>query len=114
MIMKSMIILLSCIYTMQAEDFISKLEYGQMLYKNTREVSCVPCHGDRGEGKEITSYRSVKGSIVTIDGPNIQNSTLKQLSESLAKGKGIMPKYYFTEKEIEILHSYLLNINDTH
>jgi len=97
--------------TLYGEDFISNFEYGQMLYQNTRGISCVPCHGERGEGREIVSYRVKNGSVVSIMGPDIRNSTVKQIKDSLRMGKGVMPKYFFTDKEIETIHAYLKEVN---
>jgi len=96
-----------------AEDFISEFEYGQMLYRDPRGVSCVPCHGETGEGKKIVSYRNSQGETVTISGgPDIRSSTLKQIRESILHGKGIMPKYFLTDKEIKTIHAYLKKVNN--
>jgi mono/diheme cytochrome c family protein len=108
--MKTLLILIS-IMGLHAEDFISEFEYGQMLYQNTRGVSCVPCHGERGEGREIVSYRVKNGSVVSIMGPDIRNSTLKQIKKSLEEGRGVMPKYFFTDKEVKTIHAYLVEVN---
>jgi len=94
-----------------AEDFISEHEYGQMLYQNPRGVSCVPCHGDTGEGKHIVSYRENSGKEVIIYGPDIRSMSLAQISDSIKKGKGIMPKYFLTDKEIKTIYAYLKRVN---
>jgi len=108
--MKILLILIS-VMGLHAEDFISEFEYGQMMYQNTRGVSCVPCHGETGEGREIVSYRVKNGSVVSIMGPDIRTSTLKEIKDSLKEGKGVMPKYFFTDKEVETIHAYLVEVN---
>jgi len=96
------------------EDFISDFEYGQMLYRDSRGVSCVPCHGETGGGREIVSYVNSRGDTVTISGPDIRHATLSQISESLKEGKGVMPKYFLTDKEIRMIHAYLKEVNSEH
>jgi len=94
-----------------AEDFISEHEYGQMLYQNPRGVSCVPCHGETGAGKYIVSYREKDGKEVIIYGPDIRSKTLAQLEDSIKQGKGIMPRYFLTDKEIRTIYAYLKRVN---
>jgi len=96
---------------LHGEDFISDFEYGQMLYHEPRGVSCVPCHGETGEGRDIAAYKSKRGETVVLRGPDIRNTTLSRLSTSLKKGKGIMPRYFFTNKEISMIYSYLKRVN---
>lgn len=71
----------------------------------------MPCHGDTGEGKHIVDYKKNDGTIVSIDGPDIRQSTLKRMEQSIKKGKGIMPKYFLTDKEIKAIHAYLIKVN---
>lgn len=100
-----------------AEDFISEFEYGQMLYNDPRGVSCVSCHGETGEGKHIANYRIRDKSShkvlkkISIDGPDIRNATLEQIKDSTQKGKGIMPKYFLTDKEVKTIHAYIQAVN---
>ncbi len=53
--MKKISLLFLVSLSLFGEDFISDFEYGQMLYRDSRGVSCVPCHGEVGEGKLIVS-----------------------------------------------------------
>ncbi len=99
------------LFSLSAEDFISDFEYGQMLYRDSRAVSCVPCHGETGGGRDIVSYKNSKGETVTIRGSDIRHATLEQISNSLKKGKGIMPKYFLTDKEIQMIYAYLKEVN---
>ena len=107
---KISLVLLFC-SMLHAEDFISEFEYGQMLYQNPRGVSCVPCHSETGEGKDIVSYTEDNGSVVMIKGPDIRSSTLAQINDSVKKGRGVMPRYFLTDKEIKTIHAYLEKVN---
>ena len=97
--------------TLHGEDFISDFEYGQMLYRDSRGVSCVPCHGETGGGRDIVSYMDSKGREVTIHGPDIRSATLEQIRTSLKEGKGVMPRYFLTDQEIQMIHAYLKEVN---
>jgi len=96
---------------MEAEDFITEFEYGQMLYQNPRGASCAACHGDTGEGKIIASYQSRDGKNITLQGPDIRNVSLEQMRESIRKGRGVMPRYFLTDDEVRTLHAYLQRVN---
>lgn len=90
------------------EDFIDDLEYGKKLYENPRGISCHQCHGNKGEGKVIATYKS-KGKIKQLIAPQINNISLKQMMEAINESKGVMPKYYLTEKEILAIYQFLKN-----
>ena len=109
--MKKVSLLCLCLFSLRAEDFISEFEYGQMLYRDPRGVSCVPCHGETGEGRDIVSYRNSKGVKVTISGPDIRTASLAQMRSSIEEGKGVMPRYFLTDKEIRTIHAYLQKVN---
>ncbi len=109
--MKKISLLLLASFVLFAEDFISDFEYGQMLYRDSRGVSCVPCHGETGGGMDIVSYKNSKGETITISGPDIRHASLKQISDALKEGKGVMPKYFLTDKEIAMIHAYLKEVN---
>ena len=102
--------LLLCVNAASAEDFISEFEYGQMLYQNPRGVSCVPCHGDRGQGAEIARYRDARGREVIVQGPDIRHSTARQIAEALRNGPGVMPRYFLTDKEIQAIVTYIREV----
>jgi mono/diheme cytochrome c family protein len=90
----------------RAEDFISEFEYGQMLYQDPRGVSCVPCHGDHGEGALIARYKE-EGKTMELWGPDIRQATEASLRQALTKGPGIMPRYFLTREEIRALLTYI-------
>ncbi len=90
----------------RAEDYISEFEYGQMLYQKPRGVSCVPCHGDHGEGERIARYRS-GGNERVLRGPDIRRATLAQIKKAVSTGPGVMPRYFLTDEEIKALYTYI-------
>ena len=92
---------------LSADDFITEFEYGQMLYQNPRGVSCIPCHGERGEGGEIARYRDKDGKIVVLEAPDIRKATLSQIAKAVNSGPGVMPRYFLTDKEIHAIYIYL-------
>ena len=108
--MKAISFILVCIEVLTVnvwgEDFISEFEYGQMLYQNPRGVSCAPCHGDHGEGALISSYK-IGDKIVKLKGPDIRNIDRESLRQALSKGKGVMPPYFMTNREIQVLYTYI-------
>ncbi|HIP60204.1 MAG TPA: cytochrome c [Campylobacterales bacterium] len=92
------------------ESFISNDEYAKMLYKNPRGIGCDKCHGEYGEGKEISSYISGKNKISLI-GPRINNLSMRQFKKALKKGKRLMPEYFLTDEEKAFLYYYLITQN---
>lgn len=100
--------LLSFSFAQEKADFIDDLEYGKRLYEDPRGIGCKKCHGERGEGKVIATYRS-KGYLKELIAPRINNLTLGAFAKDINKSKGVMPKYYLTEKEISAIYKYLKN-----
>lgn len=107
---KIVLMILSCMIV-EAGDFISDFEYGQMLYDNPRGVSCVPCHGRTGKGKRIVSYRDKSGKKIHISGPDITDSTLEDIKLSIREGRGVMPRYFLTDEEAETIYKYIQKVN---
>jgi len=107
---KSFFFFLAFAGILSAEDFISEFEYGQMLYQNPRGVSCVPCHGDRGEGEEIAEYTDRNGKKVILRGPDIRGKSLKEITDAVGKGPGVMPRYFLTKEEIHAIYTYIQEV----
>jgi len=105
-------ILLVCTIFVFSEDFISEFEYGQMLYKNPRGVSCASCHGDLGEGAFIASFINKDGLEIRFNGPDIRALNIKTFKNTISKGGKIMPKYYLTDKEVEAIFKYIKIVNN--
>ena len=95
-----------------SEDFISEFEYGQMLYKDPRGVSCASCHGDLGEGAFIASFTNKNGVEIKFNGPDIRALNLKKFKKAISNGGRIMPKYYLTNKEVEAIFKYVKIVNN--
>ena len=110
------LILLLPILIFAKDWFITKLEYGKMLYNNPRGISCAKCHGSKGEGKIIAKYYIIKNNQKIekiIKSPNIQNTTFEKFKSKLFHKKlSIMPKYdYLTNQEINAIYLYLQYIS---
>ena len=99
------------------ESFLSSVEYGKMLYKNPRGISCSQCHGKEGKGgQKIAKYYDKNKNPKLLKGVNITSYSLKELTASLnnkysednkSKPHKIMPIYYLTEEEVEAIYNYL-------
>lgn len=103
--------------TAENESFLSTLEYGKMLYKNPRGISCSKCHGREGRGgKKIAKYYDKNQNVKLLKSINITNYSLKDLNASLSnqyrenkrrKRHKIMPMYYLTDEEVLAIFTYL-------
>jgi len=101
----------------QNESFLSLAEYGKMLYKSPRGISCAKCHGATGKGgKKIAKYYDKHQNIKLLKSIDITNYSLSDLNASLhnnyrennrRKRHKIMPMYYLTAEEILAIFTYL-------
>lgn len=89
-----------------AEDFITPYEYGKMLYQNPRGIGCDKCHGIKGEGKIIATYKS-RGKNKKLVAPPIYNLKERVFLNSLTKKSKVMPKYFLTKDEMKSLYYYI-------
>jgi len=106
------LISISSLY-LKAEDFISRFEYGQMLYNNPRGVSCIPCHGETGEGKIIAKYRDSEGKERVLRGVDIRAVSLEDMIKAVKSGPGVMPKYFLVDDEIKAIYEYIQKVNES-
>ena len=112
-------------------SFITKYEYGKMLYQNPRGISCAKCHGEDAKGKDIVSFVHIRNKIkynCTIKSEDITNVSYKKflvtLDPKLKKPKkkftkdqvcekliyrNSMPKYFLTNEELDSIYFYLTN-----
>ena len=109
--------------TTKDDSFLLEMEYGRMLYKNPRGISCAKCHGKEGKGgAKIAKYYDINRNPKILKGLNILDYTLNELRASLKneyrdknnkkiKHK-IMPMYYLTDGEIIAIYSYLQHIKN--
>jgi hypothetical protein len=114
------------------DSFITKYEYGKMLYHNPRGISCAKCHGDDAKGMKISRFKhKIKTSIYNcvVESHDITNISFEkfkakldpdikvkkiefeknQVCEKLIYGN-TMPKYFLTEDELESIYYYISNI----
>ncbi len=112
-------------------SFITKYEYGKMLYENPRGISCNKCHGDDAKGKVIVRFEQTfnkKRYICEIRSSDITNLSYEEfkrfLDPKLERPKkefgkdqrcekftygNSMPTYFLTDEELESIHFYLVN-----
>ena len=112
-------------------SFITKYEYGKMLYFNPRGISCSKCHGDDAKGITISTFTHIRQKkeyickITTADITNVTYSKfIKKLDSKLKKKKkkfkkdevckrltygNSMPTYFLTKDELNSIFFYLTN-----
>ena len=95
----------------EKDNFISKFEYGQMLYENPRGVSCKRCHGPLGKGSFIASFIDSKGKIHKFYGSDIRNLDFATFKKQVETGGRIMPRFYLTNKELEAIYNFIKIVN---
>jgi len=98
--------LLLLLNSLFAESFITEEEYGKYLYSNPRGVSCAACHGIDAKGKVIATYFD-KGTPKKLETYAITNLDYKHFARALRKQKGVMPRYYLSDKETAALYNYI-------
>jgi len=111
------ILLLPLILLAKNNWFITKLEYGKMLYNNPRGISCAKCHGENAQGKIIAKYYIIKNNkkiLKIIKAPNIQNVPFEKFKKKLFhKYLSVMPKYnYLTNQEINAIYLYIQSLSN--
>ena len=114
-------------------SFITKYEYGKMLYNNPRGIGCNSCHGDDARGRKMVDFKHqllekkvynctlVIPDIKSIDYETFslkvnskKNLNLKfekeQVCEKLIHYANVMPTYFLVEEEIEAIFYYIQNL----
>ncbi len=98
-------------------SFITKFEYGQMLYKNPRGVGCIKCHKQVNKDVVIARYKEKdkktkklieKSIIVPAINKVSYGGFLKKMTEDKTESK-VMPTYFLTNEELESLYYYIKN-----
>jgi hypothetical protein len=93
-----------------SQDFITKMEYANMLYHNARGIGCHKCHGEKGEGKILARYKH-RGKKMVLDAPSINDISKEQFFRAFKVKHRVMPTYFLTDNEIETLYYYVTNTN---
>ncbi len=113
-------------------NFITKNEYGKMLFNNPRGIGCNSCHGDNARGKKIVDFRQEHDkkiyncSLIAPDIKHIEYQTFynkvnskknpnlkfekEQVCEKLIHYANVMPTYFLVEEEIEAIFYYIQNL----
>ena len=104
--MKVFVSILLLLLSLEAEDFITKMEYAKMLYSNPRGIGCILCHGKNGEGSIIAKYKH-RGKEKELKAPAINNLSKKSFFSALKGTNSVMPQYFLTSQEIEALYFFV-------
>ena len=102
------LILLFClaVFAKEKESFITEKEYAEHLYKNPRGIGCNKCHGVKGEGMVISTYKH-KGVTKVLATKSINSLGFNEFMAALDEKRSVMPKYFLTTTEIKALYNYL-------
>ncbi len=100
-------------------SFITKFEYGAMLYENPRGVGCVKCHKRGDKPVVIAKYKQMNRKTKKLEekaiiAPVINNVTFKDFLKKLKADKTeskVMPTYFLTDEELKSLYYYIKNLN---
>lgn len=115
-------------------SFITKYEYGKMLFNNPRGIGCNKCHGDDARGKRIVQFKHehekkmYNCSLVAPDIKDIDYATFstkvnskknpkwkfekEQVCDKLIYYANVMPTYFLVEEEIEAIYYYIKNMKE--
>jgi len=105
-----------------ADSFLLEVEYGEMLYKKPRGISCSKCHGKEGKGgQKIAKYYDKYKNPKILKGVDITGYSFEELKASLKnrhrdknshrlKKHKIMPMYYLTDEEVKAIYAYLQDV----
>lgn len=100
-------------YTVIDYSFITKYEYGQLLYENPRGIGCNKCHGDNAQGSVIAKYKTTKGEDKYVIAPKISDvpwEKFKTVLSSKENKSSVMPTYFLTNEELISIHFYITNL----
>lgn len=113
-------------------SFITKPEYGKMLYNNPRGIGCNTCHGDNAKGKSIVNFKHTYNKIeynCSLVIPSIKDISYgdfsskinskrnkkkkfaaDQVCKKLIYYSNVMPTYFLVEEEIEAIYTYIQSL----
>ena len=93
-------------------SFITKFEYGEMLYKNPRGIGCIKCHKSAKNSFTLSSYTDKKNIKHDIIIPALDKITFIKFKKILTAKKNtslIMPTYFLTNDELKSIYFYIMN-----
>ena len=96
-------------------SFITRFEYGAMLYENPRGVGCVSCHKKGDKAVIIAKYkekdRKTKKLVEkVIVAPAINGVSYEVFIDKMTADKTdskVMPTYFLTKEELDSLFFYI-------
>ena len=113
-------------------SFITKYEYGKMLYNNPRGIGCNNCHANDARGKKIVEFKHIQNGdeyLCSIIAPDIKYIEYEQFSQKINSKKNgnlkfekdqvcdkliykanVMPTYFMVKEEIEAIYYYIQNM----
>lgn len=91
-----------------SDGFLTQIEYGEKIYKETRGVACASCHGALNEGKIVIVTNDKKGEKKIL-APALKNLSFSLLKNGIKNHK-FAPPYYLSDFEIEAMLEYLGSI----
>ncbi len=116
--MKLIILLFLCITNSLTQNidnsFITKFEYGAMLYKNPRGIGCNKCHSLGNKKILISKYKDKKNITHSLLAPPINKVSFKTFKKKLKASRFeslVMPTYFLTNDEMESIYYYITNLN---
>jgi len=92
-------ILFACLTTIEAAEY----DKGMKLYND----KCRFCHGVKGDGNGPAANSLGKAPTDFTDPKFWQNDVDKKISDTVAKGKGIMPSFDLKADEIKAIIDYM-------
>lgn len=101
MIQKVLLLPLLSIALWASGSFLKPMEHGEMIYYETRGVSCASCHGRRAEGSIISHAPSA--SLVA---PALIGLDERAIKQGIVRHR-LAPRYYLTPGEIHNLSLFL-------
>jgi len=87
-------------------SFITESEYASQLYHSPRGIGCHKCHGEKGEGRLIATYKE-KGEKRSFHPPAIVGLDFESFTKAMGKRQKGMPRYFLTPQEVKTLYIYL-------
>lgn len=115
-----MVFPLTVLFSQEIDNsFITKFEYGAMLYKNPRGVGCIECHIKVNRDVLIAKYKEINSKTKNLEerkiiAPAINKVSFEKFLEKMRADKTdskIMPTYFLTDNELESLYYYIKNVN---
>ena len=99
-------------------SFITRFEYGAMLYENPRGVGCILCHEKGDKPVVIAKYKELNKKTKRLETKSIIAPSIIDVSYDVFVNKmnsdktesKIMPTYFLTKEELDSLYFYIKNL----